>query len=371
MGVKPQGALTLRQMNRATLARQMLLARERVTPVKAIERLVAMQAQWPRPPFLGLWSRVQGFERADLAGLLARRLVVRATSVRGTLHLVTAKDYVALRPTLQPMLEAGLQSILGRRGTLVQVEPLIAQARALLAEEPKTFGELREEFLKAHPESDERAMGYAVRMLLPLVQFPEADLPWSFRPDPRFALADRWLGRLVPREGVTRPEALILRYLGGYGPSSVADAQAWSGLRGLRDRFEALRPRLLSFRDEQGRELFDLPQAPRPAGNVKAPVRLVPEYDNLIATRADERFVAQRDRPRVFLSALRIAATVLVDGFAAGTWKIERGKTAAKMTVETFSPFAPRVRKEVVAEAEALLHFAERDAATFEVRFVS
>lgn len=371
MGAKPRGVLTLRQINRATLARQMLLARERVTPLKAIERLVAMQAQWPRPPFLGLWSRVQGFERAQLAGLLDRRLAVRATSLRGTLHLVTATDFVALRPTLQPMLEAGMKSILRQKGAVVDFEALIAQARTILAQEPRTFEELREEFLNASPEGDERAMGYAVRMLLPLVQVPEAGSAWSFPTPPRFALAEKWLGRPVPREGVARPDQLILRYLAAYGPSSVADAQAWSGLGGLRDRFEALRPRLLTLRDEQGRELFDLPRAPRPAGEVPAPIRLVPEYDNLIATRADARFVALRDRPRVFLSALRIAATVLVDGFAAGTWKIERSKTAAKMTVLTFSPFAARTRKEVVAEAEALLHFAEPDAATFEVRFAS
>jgi hypothetical protein len=371
MGVKAQGVLTLRQINRATLARQMLLARERITPLKAIERLVAMQAQWPRPPFLGLFCRVQGFERADLAGLLERRLVVRATSLRGTLHLVTAKDFVDLRPTLQPILDAGMKAILREKGATVESKALVAEARTILAGEPQTFEELREQFVKAFPEGDERAMGYAVRMLLPLVQVPEAESAWRFPTQPRFALAERWLGRPVPSDGVARPDHLILRYLAAYGPSSVGDAQAWSGMGGLRDRFEALRPKLVTFRDEQGKELFDLPKAPRPAGDVNAPVRLVPEYDNVIATRADERFVAKRDRPRVFLSALRIAATVLVDGFAAGTWKIERTKTAAKMTVAAFAPFAPKARKEIVAEAEALLHFAEPDAATFEVRFSS
>ncbi len=160
-----------------------------------------------------------------------------------------------------------------------------------------------------------------------------------------------------------------LRSLAAYGPSSVADVQAWSGLPRLADTIEGLRPRLRTFRDERGRELFDLPDAPRPDGDVPAPVRLVPEYDNLIGTRADERFVARRHRPRVFLSALRLAATVLVDGFVAGTWKLERSKSAATVTIAPFAPFSPRTRKDVTAESEALVRFAEPDARAFEVRF--
>jgi hypothetical protein len=365
----PAEVLTLRQMNRATLARQMLLARERITPVKAVERLVGMQAQWPRPPFVGLWSRVRSFARADLAKLLHGRQVVRATSLRGTLHLVTAKDFVALRPTLQPVLDAGMRSILRQRGVAVDVERVVAQARALLAQEPRTFEELRERLLHDDPEGDERAMGYAVRMLLPLVQVPDGESAWSFPTQARFALAEKWLRCPIPTGGEARPAQLVLRYLAGHGPASVADAQAWSGVPGLRETFESLRPRLVSLRDEQGHELFDLPKGPRPKGDVPAPVRLVPEYDNLIAARADERFVARRDRPRVFLSALRIAATVLVDGFVAGTWKIERSKTAAKLTIESFAPLAARARKEVAAEADALLRFAEPEARAFDLRF--
>jgi hypothetical protein len=365
----PAEVLTLRQKNRATLARQMLLAREKVAPLKAIERLVALQAQWPRPPFVGLWSRVTGFARADLAKLLDQRKVVRATSLRGTLHVVTARDFVALRPTLQPILDAGMRSRVRQRGVAVDADRVVARARAILADGPRTFEELRERLLHDDPEGDERAMGYAVRMLLPLVQVPGGASAWSFPTQARFALADKWLGHPIATDAEPRPEELVLRYLAAYGPANVADAQAWSGVPALRLTFEALRPRLVSFRDEQGRELFDLPKAPRPAGNVPAPVRLVPEYDNLIAARADERFVARRDRPRVFLSALRIAATVLVDGFVAGTWKIERSKTVATITIDPFAPFAARTKKETAAEADALLRFAEPDAPAFDVRF--
>jgi hypothetical protein len=364
----PSETLTLRQLNRATLARQMLLARERTTALRAIERLVALQAQWPRPPFVGLWSRLEPFARADLRGPLERRQVVRATFIRGTLHLVAAKDFAALRPAIQPVLTAGMQAILrGKKAAGLDLDGLTALARKVLKEEPRTFEGLRERFLLAYPKDNERAMGYAVRMLLPLVQVPDEGAAWEFAAQARFALADEWLGRAVPT-GPAGPNELVRRYLAAYGPASVADAQAWSGLGGLRDTFDALRPGLRTFRDEQGRELFDLPDAPRPDGDVPAPVRLVPEYDNLIVSRADERFVARGERPRVFLSALRIAATVLVDGFVAGTWKLEQKKGTATVSIEPFAPFAPRTRKEVVTEAEALARFAEPDARAFEVR---
>jgi hypothetical protein len=366
----PADTLTLREINRATLARQMLLTRERITALKAVERLVAMQAQWPRPPFVGLWTRLEKFRRDDLTTLLEKRQVVRATFVRGTLHLATAKDFIALRPAIQPMLHAAMHAILKERAAALNMDRLINHARALLAREPRTFEELRDEFLRKDPKADERAMGYAVRMMLPLVQVPVGNKsPWAFPSQARFALADEWLGRRVPLETSSPPDQLVLRYLAAYGPASLANIQAWTGLAKLGDTIEALRPRLKTFTGGGQRELFDLPDAPRPDEDVTAPVRFLPEYDSVIATRADERFVSRPHRSRVFLSALRIAATVLVDGFAAATWKLERTKHTAAILIEPFSPFAAKVRKEVTAEAEALVRFAEPDAREFDVRF--
>ena len=360
--------LTLRRLNRATLARQMLLRREAVKPLAAIERLVGMQAQFPRPPFLGLWGRVEGFCRDDLTKLLVARKVVRATFLRGTLHVASARDFVALRPTMQPVLDAGMSTILEALGARVDLERLVRRAREILAEGARTFEELRDRLKEKDPGANERALGFAVRMRLPLVQVPVgSEAPWAFAANPRFALAEEWLGKAIPTDAPARTEALVLRYLAAYGPASVADAQAWSGLAKLKDAFEALRPRLVTFRDEARRELFDLPGAPRPDGDVEAPVRLVADYDNLITTRRDERFVAKGHRPRVFLPGLRVAATVLVDGFVAGVWRTDRRKDAATLTVEPFAPFSARTRREVIAEGEALLRFAEPDARSFDV----
>jgi hypothetical protein len=360
--------LTLRQINRATLARQMLLAREKVTAVKAIERLVGMQAQWPKPPFLGLWSRVEGFERDHLTALFHKRAIVRATFLRATIHVVTTKDFLALRPAIQPVLESAMQAILKERLDGIDLTALTKQVRKMLDREPLTFAAIREEFLRADPKADERAMGYAVRMLLPLVQVPVPDQAWAFPSQACFASAEQWLDKAIPSKPAP-PDALLLRYLAGYGPASTDDMRAWSGLSrpDVKEAVDRLRPKLAVFRDGK-RELFDLPDAPRPDPDVPAPVRLIPEYDNVITTRADERFVAKADRPRVFLSALRIAATVLVDGFVAGTWKLEATKKAATLTIEPFKPFAARVKKEVEAEAEAVLKFAEPEARAYEVR---
>jgi hypothetical protein len=364
--------LTRRAINRATLARQMLLARERITPVQAIERLVAMQAQLPRPPFVGLWSRLEAVDRSELAACLLDRTIVRATFIRATLHLVTTADYLALRPAIAPVLEASMRAILrGRKADGFDVGALLARARSLLAGTPRTFDELRDAFLAAEPEADERAMGYAVRMLLPLVQVPREDETWGYPAKARFALAEEWLGRPVSAGSGQEDERLVERYLAAYGPASVADVQAWSGLGGLGPTLAKMAPRLRVFRDERGREVFDLPDAPRPGADTAAPIRLVPEYDNVITARADERFVARADRPRVFLPGLRIAATVLVDGFVAGTWTLEAKRSAAALTISPFRNFSRAVRSAVVEEAESLARFAAPDARAHEVRVAS
>jgi hypothetical protein len=366
----PGSTLTLREINRATLARQMLLARQAVAPLEAIERLVAMQAQLPRPPFVGRWSRVAGFTRDNLTRLFVRRQVVRATFLRATLHLVSAKDYLAFRPVLQPAFDAAMHGILRTRTAGIDLGELTARATRILRERPRTFEELRDEFLRTDPGADERAMGYAVRLQLPLVQVPATDgARWAFPPKASFAVAEDWLGRTVPA-GPAEADDLVLRYLAAYGPATGADIQAWSGLPTLGDAMARLASRLTTYRDERKRELFDLRGAPHPGADTPAPVRFVPDYDNLVVTRADERFVARAHRPKVFLPGLRVAPTVLIDGFVGATWRIERTRRAAAVLIEPFAPLSARVRKEAQAEAEALLHFAEPDAETYDVRLV-
>jgi len=167
--------LTRHDLNRATLARQMLLAREKTTALRAVERLAGLQAQLARPPFIGLWSRVEGFRVEDLARLVHDRKIVRATLMRGTLHLMTTKDYLELRPALQPLLSEAFVAVLRERATRVDLDGVTRTARACLDEQPRTFEDLRAFLGKAWPALDVRALGCAVRTHLPLVQVPTAD----------------------------------------------------------------------------------------------------------------------------------------------------------------------------------------------------
>jgi hypothetical protein len=362
--------LTKRALNRALLARQMLLERETSTAVDGVARLVGMQAQVARPPFVGLWTRVQGFQRAELARALQERTIVRVTAMRGTLHLVTATDYIAMRGVLHPMLTRGAQSILRDRTLTFDMDAVTAEARRFFGKTPATFDALRDHLVEKFPNGDERAMGYAVRTHLPLVQVP-TDALWGFPAAADFALADGWLGRKIPTSAASA-EALVLRYLGAFGPATPADAQAWSGMSGLRNVFEALRPSLVTFRDERKRELFDLPSAPRPDEDVVAPARFVPDFDNLVLSHDDRtRIVADDHRSRVTLKNLQVRATFLLDGMVAGTWKSERKRKTAVLVIEPFGAVAKRVRTALDEEGERLLAFLEEDATEREIRWAT
>ena len=361
--------LTPRALNRAFLARQMLLERAKATATKAIERLVGLQAQVAKPPFVGLWTRLEDFKRKELSDAFHKRRVVRVTAMRGTLHAMTAADYVALRGALQPMLTRGMMSILRDRAAGMDVEAIQDEGRAWFAKQTTTFDAFRDHLKAKFPTLDERALAYAVRTHVPLVQVPTADSPWAFPAAADFALADTWLSKKVST-AETPAKAVVLRYLAAFGPATPSDAQAWSGMSGLREVFEELRPTLATFRDSRKRELFDLPDAPRPDEDVDAPIRFIPDYDNLVLSHDDRtRIMADAHRSRVTLKNLMVRATFLVDGIVAGTWKSERKRKAAVLVVEPFGTIAKRTRSEIEAEGEQLLSFLEEDASEREIRW--
>jgi len=344
----------------------MLLERAAIPVEAAVARLAGMQAQIPRPPYLGLWTRLARFDREALSAALRERRVVRATAWRATLHLLTREDLLAFRGALQPMLSRGMQSILRNRVEGFDMDKLLAEARRFFAARPATFDAVRAHLAARFPVSDERAMGYAVRTHLPLVQVPDGSA-WGFPAAADFALAEEWLGESIPTGSDGLP-AIVWRYLAAFGPASVTDAQSWSGIGGLRATFEGLRGGLVTFRDESGRELFDLPDAPRPREETLAPVRFLPEYDNLVLAHDDRsRFVADEHRARLVTKNLQIPGTFLVDGFVAGTWKIERKRKSVSLTLTSFGKLAKKDLRALYDEGEALLEFVEPDAAAREV----
>jgi hypothetical protein len=359
--------MTPKALNRALLARQMLLAREKAPALGLVERLVGLQAQQARPPFVGLWSRLEDFRREELLKLLNTRKVVRATLMRATLHLMSARDYVAFRPALQPMLSLGMKSVLRDRANDLNLDEVLSSARMLFDSRPSTFAELRRNLAKAFPNADERAMGYAVRTYLPLVTTPD-DSTWGFRTDCSFALAESWIGKsLMDRD---QTESLLLRYLEAFGPATAADVKTWSGLQGAQPVLDALRPKLLVFRDERKRELFDLPHALRPEEDTPAPPRFVAAFDNLILSHVDRsRIVPAEHRPRVVTKNLQVLPTFLVDGFVAGTWGSKLSRNAATLTISPFVRLAKPLKAELSDEAEKLVRFIEPEAKHFEVEF--
>jgi Winged helix DNA-binding domain len=359
----PERILDTRTLNRTLLERQLLLRRDGRTPLEAIEHLVCMQCQEPPAPFYGLWSRLERFESADLVALLEDRAVVRTTLMRATLHLASARDALALRPMHQAMLErrfAGSGSAKQLDGT--DLGEVVEAGRELLAAEPRTTAQLGRALAERWPGRDPTALAYAVRFVVPVAQLP----PRGTSPERAGGAAvvtpmETWLGRPLARE--TAADELVLRHLAAFGPASVADVRMWSGLTGLAEVVARLRPRLRSFRDERGRELLDVPDAPIATGEEPAPPRFLPWFDNLL--------LGHDDRSRVLPYGHRLgvvggSAFVLVDGFARATWRIERDGEAATLRITPLEPI--EATEELVAEGERLLAFAAPTATRRAVR---
>ena len=368
--MKTPKPLTLRALNRATLARQLLLRRERVKVVRAVERVAGMQAQIPRPPFIGLWSRLDGFRRGDLVGAIDRREIVRGTLMRATIHLVSRTDFIEWRPTVQPVLTRLMNSVLGKVLHKFDLDRIVAAARSRFDSEACTFAELRKHLSEEFPGTNDQAMGLIVRMLLPLIQTPQAGQPWAYHAAADFAVARSWLGEEVPPTG--RADRLARRYLAAFGPATGQDFQMWSGLPAGRAVIEALRPKLRVYRDEDGRELFDLPRAPLLDPDEDAPVRFLPEYDNVLLAHADRRRIVHDDhRKHLFTRNLLIPGAFLVDGFVAGVWTVESKVTAKKrhvrLVLKPFRKLDKRVRVALADEGERLMRFVEPDAESYAV----
>ncbi|MFL5537500.1 MAG: winged helix DNA-binding domain-containing protein [Longimicrobiaceae bacterium] len=354
-----------RELNRALLERQLLRRRARLTAAEALERLAGMQAQSPLAPYVGLWTRLEGFRADDLSRLILERGAVRLALMRSTIHLVTARDCLALRPVIQPALEKELKGVRGRKLAGLDLREVAEAGRALLEETPLGWTELGARLAERWPDRDPEALASTVRARLALVQLPPRGV-WGAGGRALHTTAEAWLGAPVSTD--PSPDAMVLRCLGAFGPASVADVQAWSGVPRLREAIDRLRPRLAVFRGEDGAELFDLPDAPRPDGDIPAPPRFLPEYDNLLLSHADRaRVIPPEHRERVSRSLGR--PMFLVDGFAAGTWRVERERDRATLRVEPFAPLPDGVRAALGEEGARLLAFAAHDAGEHDVHF--
>ncbi len=310
----------------------MLLERSAMPVADAVKHLVGLQAQIPTDPYFALWSRLADFDPQTLSGLIETRKAVRMASLRGTLHLMTAADALPMRALVQPVLTRMLAGTpFGKATKGVDVEAVIAVGRAAVETQPMTLAGLRPVLADAFPDMDATSLSYVFHYRTPLVQVPPRGL-WGKSGAPRVTTAESWFGRKGARPSA---EKIVLRYLAAFGPASVMDAQAWSGLTRLGAVFEKLRPRLVTFRDEAGRELFDLPDAPRPDADTPAPPRFLPVYDNATLGFANRDRIV-RGGPKVPVPQSVVVRTFLVDGFTAGLWNIVEDKRQATLMIEPF-----------------------------------
>ena len=360
-----------RALNRALLERQLLLRRDDMSALGAIKHLAGLQAQAPNAPYVGLWTRLAGFRTDHLAELLAERAVVRTHLMRNTIHLVTADDGLAVRRLMQPFLDRShSRSVFARDLTGVDLPALLDVGRALLRDRPRTRDELGKLLERRWPGRDPISLAYAITHLVPTVQVPPRGI-WGCTGQAAYTATDAWLGDLpVPSLSL---DELVLRYLAAFGPATVRDVQAWCGLTRLREVTERLRPRLRTFRDTGGGELFDLPDAPRPDPGTPAAPRFLPEYDNVLLSHADRTRII-RDRRSVPLPPGLGGSngTVLIDGFWRGIWKItrDRGGTVT-LRVEPFTELTAEQAAGLTAEATGLLAFVAPDAEASEIQLAT
>lgn len=357
--------LTRRALNRTLLGRQLLLERVARPAESVIEHLVGMQAQEPPDPYLALWSRIEGFDPQELSTLIETRRAVRGSTLRTTLHLMTARDFLTLRPVLQDVLERAWRSSPFAKDLVgLDLAEVVAAGRELVEAEPLTTAQLAKALAERWPDRVPNSLAYASRFLLPIVQVPPRGL-WGKKAAPKATTAQVWLGQPLATE--TAADAAVLRYLAAFGPASVADIRIWSWLTGLRAVVDRLRPRLRTFQDEDGRELFDVEDGLLVDADVPAPIRLLPQYDNI--------FLSHDDRSRILFEKMTVPdmvwkGGVLVDGFISGAWRIRREKQQATMTIELVTPVTAAQRVEIEEEAARAFAFVAADADTRDLEIV-
>ena len=350
--------LTQRDLNRALLARQLLLERARLPLPRAVERMGGIQAQYAPSAYIALWSRVGGFERAMLTRALERRSVVQATVLRGTIHIVSRRDFwpwrAAVRETDDAWLDRVRPDVTGRDRTAAD-----RRLRSALADGPRK----RDELIALVGKDGWLASS------VDLVRVPPSGT-WEQRRADLYALAERWVGADDADPGEAR-ELLVRRYLAAFGPSQVADVRSWSRL--TREHVERALERIAArtFHDEQGKQLFDLPRAPLPGGEAPAPPRFLPTWDAVLLVHARNTGVLPEEfRPRIFNTKLPFSMhTFLLDGAVAGAWKVERSKQKSELVLQPFAPIPRKWRRPLRDEAERLVRWHDDDAVAYAVRW--
>ena len=349
-------AISARTLNRTTLERQLLLSRTSLDAQSAVHHLVGLQAQVPANPYTGLWSRLEAFEASQLGTLLVERRVVRIASIRGTIHLLTADDCLGLWSLFRPVFDRELAAHPDVAPALAGVDlaPVLAWARSLLKEQPLALPAFRAALSKRFPAYDATALAYACRNHLALVQVPPRGLLGRSH-QVTVTTAEAWLGRPV----VASPslDDLVLRYLRAFGPATAADIATWSRLTGIAAVIDRLGARVRQWKDQAGRTLWDVADGSLADPESAAPVRFLPEYDNVLLAHADRgRFLDTTSAAVLYPTGQLGRGHVLVGGYLRGSWRIADGRLGV-----LHLPLADDDLDATVAEATRLAKFLYPD----------
>jgi len=329
--------LTQRELNRATLARQLLLKRVRLPVAKAVERVAGLQAQLGSTPYVGLWTRLEGFRPQALERALLTGTVSRGLLMRGTVHVVSTRDYALFGAALDVAAPAWLTP------EAEEIAHRVAPSLRAFTAEPRTRAEIFDWLEREHgivSDGTNRAW-YAIRIRGRIGHSAEASLWRSPIHGPTFVAVEQ-----RDHDGAAARAELVRRFLAAFGPATRAEIAGWSGLK-VRD-FTDLLDGLVVLRDDRGRELFDLPRAPRPAADTPAPVRFLPKFDNVLLDR--ERVLPEAYRRLVVRKNADVQPTFTVDGYVAGVWRVEK----KRVVTEPFAPLPRAVRRELEDERARL-----------------
>jgi hypothetical protein len=367
--------LTARELNRTLLERQLLLRRHQLPLTRAVERVAGLQAQWANSPYVALWSRLEGFRRDQLTRALKRRMLVKATLMRMTLHIVTPRDYFALHEVFrQDRIDRFTRELAKHAPELDAAEVAhraIAGVGDRAAPRADYFEAVGED--RRSPPGNVRAWMFwvAIQTYGQLVHVPPSGI-WGHVGSPVFAPARMWLGPAQTRSVDGDPRVhLVRRYLAAFGPASFADLNSWSQARNLRPALNELEPHLRRFRDEAGRVLVDLEHAPLVDADAPAPVRFLPKWDGAILGYSPPerwRILPERYRKRVIATNGDVRQTFTVDGLIAGGWDIVRSRGTTTLELEPFARLPKHARAELAEEGESLLRFIDSDATSYAVR---
>lgn len=360
--------LSNRALGRATLARQHLLDRVSMDPVGMVEHLVGLQSQTPQTWYVGLWDRLTEFNPEAFGRLLEDRVVVRIAAMRSTVHLLSATDALLLRPLTQIVIERSTRGAFGKHWNGLDLEGVTAAARDIVEREPMIFAAIGRELQKTWPDTDHSALGQIARTYLDLVQVTPRGV-WQKSGQAKHTTVEAWLGRSV--DAAPSIDKVIRRYLAAFGPASVKDVQAWCGLTRLNEVVDRMRPELITFTDAAGRELFDLPDAPRPGEDIPSPPRFLYDFENLLLSHDDRsRFNIHNFFEFGWTFDGAQPSCLLIDGTVEATWLLTETGGETVLNLSPMSKISARVRSEVEEEGMRLVRFKEPKVGDVDIRWV-